>query len=421
MSAPATTSAAPLTGFSHLQLLHVFPHFHSLGGAETVLRHHWRHDADFGVASDFVISNEPVSASEPRVHCFGLEATDSIRAMETKCADVCRRFPNRVAIHHLLWTVPFFAPCDEASRRLLLIHGDYSWLWGGLARDCRYLDGILCINAEMKRKIHATLPHFPPERVFQINIPIAPPSTGRGTPGFSRPLRLGYSGRLIVQAKRIDRIPQFCRELDALGIEYQLELLGDGAERSLLERERASRDWKFHGLKSGADYWNILRQWDFILFFSDREGTPVSLLEALSQGVLPLFPRIRTGGDPYVEALAPWLLYAPGDLEAAAAKIQKTLTIPESEIHALQTRAIQLVAEQTVPNYLRSVYRACDTLLGMPRISTSERSKLRRFFGLLTLKQADKLATLKKRLRGQKLDRSEQLPPAHTAAPPAAT
>lgn len=419
MNATATTPEASPSEFSHLELLHLFPHFHTLGGAETVLRHHFRHDPEFGVASDFVVSNEPVSASESRVHCFGLEPGDTLRNIERKCGEVCRRFPARVAIYHLLWGVPFFSPCDGAARRMLLIHGDYSWLWGSLAKEHRALDGILCINAEMKRKIHATLPGFPAERVFQVNIPIAPPSMGRVRPGFARPVRLGYSGRMLVQAKRIDRIPAFCRALDALGVDYQLELLGDGPERTLLERDPASSKWLFHGLKSGEAYWDILRQWDFILFFSDREGTPVSLLEALSQGVLPLFPQIRTGGDPYVEALAPWLLYPPADLAAASAALQKTLAMPEAEIQALQAKSVELVAEQTVPNYLRSVYRACQRILTLPRISSSERSKLRKYFGFLTLSQADRLAQWKKRLRGQSLDRSEQLPPSAATQAPA--
>jgi glycosyltransferase involved in cell wall biosynthesis len=142
--------------------------------------------------------------------------------------------------------------------------------------------------------------------------------------------------------------------LDTAGIDYQLEFLGDGPERSWLEGQLPDRQrFVFHGRKSGTEYWNILSSWDALLFVSDYEGTPIALLEAMAAGVVPVHPAIGSGGDRYAADVDPKLAYPAGDLSALAALITELAQWQAARIETVRRRAIDRVRGHT-----SAVYRA---------------------------------------------------------------
>jgi hypothetical protein len=159
---------------------------------------------------------------------------------------------------------------------------------------------------------------------------------------------------LAHEQKRIDRIPDLVSRLEAAGIDYRLEFLGDGPERSWLESRLPDRSrFVFHGRKSGAEYWNILSGWDALLFVSDYEGTPIALLEAMAAGVVPIHPAIGSGGDRYAAEVDLVLAYPAGDMAALAAVITDMVRWPLQRIEVVRRRAIDRVG-----GHASAVYRA---------------------------------------------------------------
>jgi hypothetical protein len=67
---------------------------------------------------------------------------------------------------------------------------------------------------------------------------------------------------------------------------------------------------------------------------------------------LPIYPRIGSGGEKYVEYVSDRLLYNPDELEAPARILAELSNLTAAEQTALRKRAIQSVAENTVPAYL---------------------------------------------------------------------
>ena len=90
---------------------------------------------------------------------------------------------------------------------------------------------------------------------------------------------LGYSGRIIREAKRVDRLPALDRELLAAGVDCRWEIMGDGPELPGLRRQMAERRVCFRGRLADAAYWEALAGCDLLVFTSDYEGLPISLVE----------------------------------------------------------------------------------------------------------------------------------------------
>jgi glycosyltransferase involved in cell wall biosynthesis len=183
-------------------------------------------------------------------------------------------------------------------------------------------------------------------------------------------LVIGVSGRLIVEQKRVDRLPAFCTQLEQLGLDYRLELLGEGPERPWLERHLPTGSKVvFHGRKSGEEYWRILNAWDVIFFVSDYEGTPISMLEAMAMGAIPVFPRVGCGGDAYVAAVRPDLLYSAGDLAQAARTCQDLSAMQDAKVAELRERSRATVAGHLGESYLSGFAAFFLSVKNKPRIS----------------------------------------------------
>jgi glycosyltransferase involved in cell wall biosynthesis len=185
-----------------------------------------------------------------------------------------------------------------------------------------------------------------------------------------RPFVLGYAGRLEFAAKRVDRFPDLVRALQGTGVDFQLELVGEGPQAPWLRRRLAFENRiVFHGRRDGESYWQVLRQWDAIVFLSDYEGLPNALLQGFSVGVLPVFPAIGTEGDAYVARVQPSLLYAPGDMRSAAAVVRTLAVASESERQAWRAQFGALVRPHMGEGYARSFAGFVERIRSLPRVS----------------------------------------------------
>jgi glycosyltransferase involved in cell wall biosynthesis len=221
-----------------------------------------------------------------------------------------------------------------------------------LERDAGALDGIIAVSKPIADFAASVWPQ--PDRIRQISIPVACPLEFLPHPSWHEPFRLGYCGRLLIEQKRVDRLPAVWQKLRAAFPNVQLEILGEGGERKNLESLwRAEKSVIFHGRQAGDTYWQTLSSWDAIVFTSDYEGTPISLLEAMSVGVLPVYPATDSGGDDYVRKLSPSLLYRHDDADSLPAVFQWLKSRSAGEIVLLRQKARELVATHTLENYFR--------------------------------------------------------------------
>jgi len=106
-------------------------------------------------------------------------------------------------------------------------------------------------------------------------------------------------GRLSQEQKRVRLFPLILKELQNRAIPFVWTIAGDGDERSYLEQAMATTDprqvVRFTGAIPYAQVPAVLEKQDVFLLTSDYEGLPLSLLEAMGHGVVPVVSDLPSG------------------------------------------------------------------------------------------------------------------------------
>jgi glycosyltransferase involved in cell wall biosynthesis len=357
-----------------IQVTHGFTNLRSFGGAQSTLKQHWEHDKDWGIDSNFCIFFESDTQQLPRVRSLSASWRDTIRTLRKKYKAAIAHFHTEIALYHNVWGVPFLADLDESVRRIGLLHTSVT-MEECLPAQRGLLDGLICLSRPLVDVAMRALPELAPHRITLLPSPLIVPKMEFATKASlkGRPLILGYAGRLATEDKRVDRLPELLRCLENARLNYRLEILGDGPLRHWLEQKLQKRAKAiFHGYQTGRSYWEILNSWDAIVFVSDVEGLPLSLLEALSCGVLPLFPKIGSGADNYARGVKEAFLYAPTDFSQVARVLSDLSREKEEEIVMLRARCRKIVEPHLGNAYFRMFSEFMRSIRDEPRISKFE-------------------------------------------------
>lgn len=357
---------------------HVFTHYRKLGGVESILRRIAERGARQTPATRVLSLFERGPFSLANVDGLALSGFSSPRAARGALA---RREAEEATggtwVYHNGWGLPFLAAEDGAERRVLFMHSDWPGLAEWLARQRGRLDGVVAVSHALLTLAGEHL-GLPPERLCWLPVPIDPPADTfvlTPTPP-ARPLVLGFCGRVVVEQKRLDRLPGLHAHLSRAGVAVRWEILGDGPYRGELTACLPA-DSVFHGRQSGRTYWQALERWDLMVFTSDYEGLPISLIEHYARGGLAVFPRINCGGDRYVEQVAPELLYAAGDLADAARAIRWYAGLTAEQILELRRRSQALAAAHAGDAFDVTMETHLERLAQLPRLSASGAAAVR--------------------------------------------
>ena len=353
-----------------MRLTHFFTYFRNLGGVQSILKRHHSREQD----SHFLFSFEANNFKEPNISGLGVDGWDSIRCIRKKLAKHSGLFPDSVAVCHNMWGLQFLAELIPAKRRIGILHSDWTTLRPFLQSQKELLDGVLCVSNTLMELVAECLPELSKDNRIQLipypidGVPIMPNRMSL----VKRPVIIGWIGRMQEEQKRVDRLPGLLKAFDDAQIDYRFELLGDGPMQEWLEKQLPKNRTVFHGRKSGDDYYSTLSKWDFITSVSDYEGLPISMLEALSAGVLPLYPTIGSGGDEYAEKLSSNFVWEAFQFEQAASKLNLLLKQPEATLHQSRLNAVNLTARHSESEYFRIFDSFTKQIVDLPRISNAE-------------------------------------------------
>ena len=353
-----------------MRLTHFFTYFRNLGGVQSILKRHHSREQD----SHFLFSFEANNFKEPNISGLGVDGWDSIRCIRKKLAKHSDLFPDSVAVCHNMWGLQFLSELIPAKRRIGILHSDWTTLRPFLQSQKELLDGVLCVSNTLMELVAECLPELSKDNRIQLipypidGVPIMPNRMSL----VKRPVIIGWIGRMQEEQKRVDRLPSLLKAFDDAQIDYRFELLGDGPMQEWLEKQLPANRTVFHGRKSGDDYYSTLSKWDFITSVSDYEGLPISMLEALSAGVLPLYPTIGSGGDEYAEKLSSNFVWEAFQFEQAASKLNLLLKQPEATLHQSRLNALNLTARHSESEYFRIFDSFTQQIVDLPRISNAE-------------------------------------------------
>lgn len=137
----------------------------------------------------------------------------------------------------------------------------------------------------------------------------------------SKAIRIGYAGRIETLApfgKRMDLLLMLAEDLKRRGINFVIELAGDGPGRIMMKEAVSKKDLseqiRFLGVLNNSEIMKFWKSQDICINLSDYEGRSISVIEAMGCGAIPIVSRtsgvgddIRTGENGYIIPLGSWI------------------------------------------------------------------------------------------------------------------
>jgi glycosyltransferase involved in cell wall biosynthesis len=186
----------------------------------------------------------------------------------------------------------------KGVRRLAVIQTDHPIHYDPAVHYAGCLDAIVGISTKITERLEK-MEVFRDVTKRCLLHGVAMPATIEPRGNGSECLRILYLGRITNGQKRVYLFPQILADLKKSGIPFRWTIVGDGDQRTHLEPLMASdepgQEVLFTGSLPNAQIPALLEQHDVFLLASDAEGLPISLLEAMAHGLVPVVSDIESG------------------------------------------------------------------------------------------------------------------------------
>jgi glycosyltransferase involved in cell wall biosynthesis len=183
--------------------------------------------------------------------------------------------------------------------RLGLLQTDDPPVYAMLAAYAPYLDAVVGVS-EYSCQALRSYPQLAHKAVYYQPYGIPTPEKLR-TPSSRQdnPIRIAYVGRLVREQKRVHLLPQIVRALVNSGRPFVFRIAGSGAQLSWLKKNlqvnSSQQVIRFEGQVSYDCIPKLMLDSDIFLLPSDYEGLPLSLLEAMAHGAVPVVSDLPSG------------------------------------------------------------------------------------------------------------------------------
>lgn len=220
---------------------------------------------------------------------------------------------------------------DSAIATVSIAHNDVSAFYEPLQHYAPFIDCAVGVSQDIREKIIALGP-LAADRARYIPYGVSSllssqiDELAEHSRASGQPLRIGYVGRMVQEQKRVMDFVPVAEHLVKRHVDFELNLIGDGPERSVLEAafKRAGLDAhvRFWGWLSSVQVREQLLRLDVFVLLSDYEGLPVALLEAMGHGLVPIVTRIESGNTQLVRDGENGFVIPVGDIPGCVEALQ---------------------------------------------------------------------------------------------------
>jgi glycosyltransferase involved in cell wall biosynthesis len=198
-----------------------------------------------------------------------------------------------------------------------------------------WMDAMVGVSEGIAETLRA-MPEFENKKVAAIPYGIAFGPVILRPRNNNRKLRIVYIGRIIEEQKRISRIIELIKILPVA--DFHFTIVGTGPQEKVFREAVGGRsNVSILGPTENAKIGPILADQDISVLLSDYEGLPLSLLESMGHGVVPLVSDI-SGGVREAVCDECGIRVSIGDVAAAVAALQ-TLFADRPRIEAMSAAA----------------------------------------------------------------------------------
>jgi len=180
--------------------------------------------------------------------------------------------------------------------RIGLVQSDDPGVYRMVRHFAPFMDGIVGVSETICQRLREDAA-FKKVRVEYIPYGIHfGPVTARLPRDPTAPLKIIYLGRIVEEQKRVSRLVELARILTARGEHFEFTLGGTGpAFGEVGEALKAMPSVRLAGDVPNLEIAALLGKQDVFVLLSDYEGLPLSLLEAMGQGVVPVISDLESG------------------------------------------------------------------------------------------------------------------------------
>jgi len=270
---------------------------------------------------------------------------------------------------------------DPAIATLSIAHNDVSAFYAPLQHYAPFIDCAVGVSQDVREKIIA-LGSVPADRARYIPYGVRSvwlsqvDELAEHSRVSGQPLRIGYVGRMVQEQKRVMEFVPLAEQLVNRHVDFELHLIGDGPERSVLESafKRAGLDShvRFWGRLSTDQVREQLLRLDVFVLLSDYEGLPVALLEAMGHGLVPVVTRIESGNTQLVRHGENGFVIPVGEIQSCVDALE-TLANDRQMLSQLKRAAWKSVQDYSVPHSTDRYVECFDEL-----VQASQTRELRR-------------------------------------------
>jgi glycosyltransferase involved in cell wall biosynthesis len=206
-----------------------------------------------------------------------------------------------------------------------MIQSDDDMHYDHVNRLGRYWNIIVTVSTYLSQQVEAINPAFAP-KIHLVHNGVELPSPDTIIMAANRrPLKIITTGRLDNYQKRVIDLPLIAQAMDRRNLDYRLTIVGDGEEREALERSLAPQIGagrvSLPGRLSPQQIDRALSEHAVFLLCSAFEGMPLSLLEGMARGLVPLVSAIKSGVPEVVHDRENGFIVPIGDAEAFADRV----------------------------------------------------------------------------------------------------
>lgn len=221
---------------------------------------------------------------------------------------------------------------NDAANRQRLIEHHHEW------------NACVAVDEDSLKMIQKIAPEFSPHSKLILNgvsIPAKVPEKPEG------PLQILLAGRIEQSQKRVLDLPEILATLQSES-SFHVTVAGEGSQLTELKQKVQSTHLgaivEFTGRLEHAKLMRKMEHAHIYLMLSDFEGTPMSLMEAMARGCIPVCSTGCGGALAMLEEAFPSLLFSPGDIKAAADIIDRLLS-DRSSLSTLQHKAYNAIRD----------------------------------------------------------------------------
>jgi glycosyltransferase involved in cell wall biosynthesis len=193
----------------------------------------------------------------------------------------------------------------------------------------RYCDAIVSVSQSIRDRIVALNPALTARTHAIPNSSVRKGDIVSRRPRRTDVLRIVYAGRLVQYQKRVLDYAELARGLDRVGVPYEITLIGpfprhgndEDAFRTAATDHLANGRIRLTGRRTHQEVIAQLDESDLFVLLSEFEGLPLSLVEAMARGCVPVAPAIDSGVPEIITSGEDGLIVAGRDYDEWARQI----------------------------------------------------------------------------------------------------